>query len=370
MERELNKLLNEVSKLDLKTYKPDEPNLFYMLGIDHSEVLICRLIASLIQPNGLHGLGTKPIEIFLQKIGVNDFGKLDKTEIVLEEKIDNNRRVDIVIYLENKVIPIEVKIWAKDQELQLFDYYHYYKNRYESFNNYNIDKIYYLTPNGKEPSAESLNGLDKKLVKQIAFTKQISEFLTELREEISNRNEIGIIIDNFISVIERMNIDMKNVDELQKYISNININDEKDYKKLNALLMIMNYKDDLWDEIRYKFLKNSLKTPKPYVLDKYEKDDEFEKVDTHCKYVVKDKDNIIAYICIETNLYITRKKDLISNKHKQGWKNYNNKSNYVWKYIKYINRKDNNSKDKWNLKDIDTTLNSNIEIEWNNYLED
>lgn len=357
MERELNKLLNEVSKLDLKTYKPGEPNLFYMLGIEHNEVLTCRLIASLIQPNGLHGLGTKSLEIFLQKIGVTDFGKLDKAEIVLEEKTDNDRRVDIVIYLENKVIPIEVKIWAKDQELQLFDYYHYYKNRYESFNNYNIDRIYYLTPNGKEPSAESLSGLDKKLVKQIAFTKQISEFLTELRKGISNRNEIGIIIDNFICVIERMNIDMINVDELQKYISDI------DDKKLNALLMIMNYKDDLWDEIRYKFLKNSLETQKSYVLNKYEKDDEFEKVDTHCKYIVKDKDNIIAYICIETNLYITRKKDLISNK--QGWENYNNKSNYVWKYIKYIN-----SKDKWNLKEIDTTLNSNRKIEWNNYLED
>lgn len=355
MERELDKLLDEVSKLDLKTYKPDEPNLFYMLGIEHNEVLTCRLIASLIQPNGLHGLGTKPLEMFLQKIGVNDFGKLDKAEIILEEKIDNDRRVDIVIYLENKVIPIEVKIWAKDQELQLFDYYHYYKNRYESFNNYDIDKIYYLTPNGKMPSAESLNGLDKMLVKQICFTKQISEFLTELRKEISNKNEIGIIIDSFISVIERMNIDMTNVDELKKYISDIDDN------KLNALLMIMNYKDDLWDEIRYKFLKNSLETQTAYVLDKYEKNDEFEKVDTHCKYVVKDRDSIIAYICIETNLYITRKADLISDEH--DWEKYKNKSNYVWKYIKYKN-----STDKWNLKDIDTTLNSNREIEWSNYL--
>lgn len=279
MERELNKLLDEVSKLDLKTYKPDELNLFYMLGIEHNEVLTCRLIASLIQPNGLHGLGTKPLEIFLQKIGVTDFGKLDKAKIVLEEKIDNDRRVDIVIYLENKVIPIEVKIWAKDQELQLFDYYHYYKNRYESFNNYNIDKIYYLTPNGKKPSAESLNDLDIKNVIQISFKNQISDFLTELRKEVSDKNEIGIIIDDFISVIERMNIDMINIDELQKYISDINDN------KLNALLMIMNYKDDLWDELKYKFLKNSLETQKPYVLDKYEKDDEFEKVDTHCKYV-------------------------------------------------------------------------------------
>lgn len=359
MEKELDKLLEEIAELNLKAYKSNEPNLFYMLGIEHNEVLICRLIAALIQPNGLHGLGTKPLKMFLQKIGVNNIESLDKAEIVLEEKIDNDRRVDIVIYLDKKVIPFEVKIWAKDQESQLFDYYHYYKNRYESFNNYDIDKIYYLTPNGKEPSEESLNNLDIKSVIQISFKKQISEFLIELRKEISNKNEIGIIIDNFIDVIERMNINMTNVDELRKCISNIDDN------KLNALLMIMNYKDDLWDQIRYKFLKNSLEKQTSYELDKYEKDNEFEKIDTHCKYVVKNKNNIIAYICIETNLYITKKADSISDKH--GWEKYKSKKDneYIWKYIKYEG-----SNCEWNLKDIDTTLNSEREIKWSNYLED
>ncbi|MCH5321635.1 MAG: PD-(D/E)XK nuclease family protein [Eubacterium sp.] len=358
MENELSLLLNEIGKKDLKSYRPEKPNLFYMLGIEHNEVLICRLIAALIQPNGLHGLGTKPLEMFLQKIGVKHFGKLDKAEIVLEEKIDNDRRVDIVIYLEKKVIPIEVKIWAKDQESQLFDYYNYYENRHDDFGTYEIDKIYYLTPNGKPPTPESLNGLNLKLVVQISFNEQIQNFITELRKEISNKNEIGIIIDDFSDVIERMNKDMTNVDELKKCISDI------DDDKLNALLMLLNYKDNLWDEIRYKFLKNSLEKETSYALDRYEKGDEFEKIDPHCKYVVKDRDEIIAYICIETNLYITKKADLISNK--TGWEKYKNSkhNNYMWKYIKYDG---NNS--KWNLKDIDTTLNSKRKIEWSNYLE-
>ncbi len=313
---ELKALLGKIAERDLKTYKPDEPNLFYVLGIEHNEVLICRLIAALIQPNGLHGLGTKPLEIFLQSIGITDFGELNKAEIILEEKIDNNRRVDIAIYLEDKVIPIEVKIWAVDQEAQLHDYYCYYKNRYENFNDYIIDKIYYLTPDGKEPSVVSLKSntgskpLCLKKVGRISFDGQIKNFLVELQKEISNEGEIGIVIKNFIDVIERMNINMSNENKLQKWVDATALNNNE----LQALLMIMKYKEGLWDEIRYKFLKISLEAQTSYTLGKYETDADFENVDTHCKYVVKDNNNVVAYVCIETNLYIVRKCDFISNK--------------------------------------------------------
>lgn len=366
---ELKALLGKISELGLKTYEPDEANLFYMLGIEHNEVLICRLIKSLIQPDGLHGLGTKPLEMFLQQIGVTDFVELDKAEITLEEKIDNDRRVDIAIYLKDKVIPIEVKIWAIDQESQLHDYYYYYKNRYENFKNHSIDKIYYLTPTGKEPSGISLkgsnaqDGLDTEQVKQISFNKEIKDFLRSLQEKISNESEVGIVIKDFIDVIERMNADMLNRNELQKWIDNTVLNDDK----LQALLMILKHKEDLWDEIRYKFLRNSLEVQSSYKLEKYENDANFENVDTHCKYVVKDGNNIIAYICIETNLYIARKYDFISNK--DGWTKYN-KTDYMWKHIKYKG-----GPSKWNLKDIDFGLTFNLQnskrkIEWNKYIEE
>lgn len=366
---ELKALLGKISELGLKTYEPDEANLFYMLGIEHNEVLICRLIKSLIQPDGLHGLGTKPLEMFLQQIGVTDFVELDKAEITLEEKIDNDRRVDIAIYLKDKVIPIEVKIWAMDQESQLHDYYYYYKNRYENFKNHSIDKIYYLTPTGKEPSGISLkgsnaqDGLDTEQVKQISFNKEIKDFLRSLQGKISNESEVGIVIKDFIDVIERMNADMLNRNELQKWIDNTVLNDDE----LQALLMILKHKEDLWDEIRYKFLRNSLEVQSSYKLEKYENDANFENVDTHCKYVVKDGNNIIAYICIETNLYIARKYDFISNK--DGWTKYN-KTDYMWKHIKYKG-----GPSKWNLKDIDFGLTFNLQnskrkIEWNKYIEE
>lgn len=359
---ELKALLGKISELGLKTYEPDEANLFYMLGIEHNEVLICRLIKSLIQPDGLHGLGTKPLEMFLQQIGVTDFGELGKAEIKVEEEIISARRVDIVIYLENQVIPIEAKIWAKDQDKQLWDYYNYYKNRYEKFQTFKIDQIYYLTPDGKAPSKESLDGFgeDTNLVKKISFKEDISAFLNQLQEELLIESEIAIIVKDFIDVIERMNKDMLNVEKLQKLLNDNEFTDDE----LQNLLMIMNNKVFLWNEIRYKFLKNSLESQTSYVLDKYKEDKAFEETDKHCKYVVKDSDNIIAYICIETNLYIVRKMDLV----KEDWKEY--KNGYSYKYIIYKG-----GKDKWNLKDIDLGLTFNLQnskrkIEWNKYIEE
>lgn len=366
MENELNELLEEIAKLNLKTYKPDEPNLFYMLGIEHNEVLICRLIAALIQPNGLHGLGTKSLEVFLEQIGITEFGNLDTAEVVLEEKIDNDRRVDIVIYLENEVVPIEVKIYAKDQPQQLYDYYNYYLYRHQNHHSKKINKIYYLTLNQHKPSKNSItsnDGKDKLDINQfecICFEKQIINWLNFISEIISKKeSKISNIIKNFKEVIDRMG--NRNSEKLKIFV-----NSGLDDSKLKALLMVMENKDNLWDEIRYTFLKNSLECATHYTLEKYDKDEEFEKIDTHCKYVVKRENEIIAYICIEVNLYIVRKTVSIP-QNNNGWENYENINDcdYKWKYIKY-----DGGKSEWNLKDIDTTLNSTRKITWSNYLND
>lgn len=359
MEKELNELLEKIAKLDLETYKPAEPNLFYMLGIEHNEVLICRLIAVLIQPNGLHGLGTKPLEVFLNEIGINDYGNLDKAEIILEEKTDNDRRVDIAIYLENEIVPIEVKIWAKDQKAQLCDYYNYYKKS-EKSSKKKIKKIFYLSPNGKNPSEESIKDLSRNLVRQIHFENEIKNFLKKTNALILNENEVSIIIADFISVIERMNIDMVNEEKLRNCISKIDNEDT-----LSAMLKALKYKDSLWDEIRFVYFKNSLeKFNKEYLLGKYEQDDDFTTTkDICCKYIVKESKKTIAYICIDTNLYIVRKfKD--GAVERSDWKRYEANQKYAWKYIK----DEKNNKVKWQLNTIDMELFSK-NITWGNYLE-
>lgn len=139
-----------------RSEKSNTFNIFKVLGIADKEVLICRLLGDLLDPNGSHGLKEKPLLAFLEQLQVANYFSLDKIKkayTVLEETVEYDRRVDIVVYIGDVVIPIEVKIWAGDQSQQLYDYYQYYsKTRCQN----GTFKIYYLTPNGRSPSEISI----------------------------------------------------------------------------------------------------------------------------------------------------------------------------------------------------------------------
>ena len=133
---------------DTKTEDPTEQknayNIFQILGIEAKEVLICRFLGFLLN---LPSQDNRSLKLFLSDVlGVPIQSSMANARVSLEEVIDNNRRVDLVIENGDNIYPIEVKIWAGDQETQLADYYEYY------FKGNNDQKIYYLTPTGWEPS--------------------------------------------------------------------------------------------------------------------------------------------------------------------------------------------------------------------------
>lgn len=139
-----------------RTEGNDAFNIFKVLGIADKEVLICRLLGELLDPKGSHGLGAKPLSLFLEQLRIADRfspGQIAKAHVVLEETIDRDRRIDLVLYLGNEVIPLEVKVWAGDQNKQLYDYYHYFAQARQRNGTF---KIYYLTPNGRSPSEISI----------------------------------------------------------------------------------------------------------------------------------------------------------------------------------------------------------------------
>lgn len=77
----------------------------------------------------------------------------------MDETVDHDRRMDLVIYLGNMVVPIEVKIWDRDQIRQLDDYYQYFaqiRNQNGTF------EICDLTPSGRKPSEISISDSEKK----------------------------------------------------------------------------------------------------------------------------------------------------------------------------------------------------------------
>lgn len=107
-----------------------------------------------------------------------------------ERVIREGRRVDLVIETIDKIIPIEVKIYAGDQCRQCYDYYTYAKH----------SNVFYLTLDGRCPSGYSANGLtpvynDLNEISRYEEVTQISleeDILTWLNKCISHQETIKI----------------------------------------------------------------------------------------------------------------------------------------------------------------------------------
>ena len=123
-------------------------NLFETLEISGKEVLMCRFLADLLNPEGSHGCGILFLKTFLEEVlqekRMPD-SLLSHTIVTKEYVIDKDRRIDLVLQNADFFIPMEVKIYAGEQEGQCFDYFEHAKN----------SKMVYLTRFGDTPSLYS-----------------------------------------------------------------------------------------------------------------------------------------------------------------------------------------------------------------------
>ena len=203
------KLLDDVKKIVIRkkaeNYKTGkEFNIFYVQGIADDEVKVCRFFRELLDPEGSHGQGDVFLRRFVKrvlKIDESNFTAEDykRASVTREERITDLRRIDIVIRIKNRVFPIEVKIYAKDQEGQCFDYYNYACRRDP------MAKVYYLSLDGKSPSAESRKSLDKTQIVNISFSREILNWIEDCirAPEIEQIYPVREILIQFRTVIER-----------------------------------------------------------------------------------------------------------------------------------------------------------------------
>lgn len=131
MESVLDRVIKQNTE-NVNLLKTKDYNIFSVLQIQSKEVLICRMIADLLNPRGQHGAGAEYLKIFLRDcLGMEkmDTKLADQAIVTAEYAIDDERRIDIVIEIGSYFLPIEVKIYAADQKSQCFDYYQYAKRR-------------------------------------------------------------------------------------------------------------------------------------------------------------------------------------------------------------------------------------------------
>jgi hypothetical protein len=132
-------------------------NIFKIAQINEKEVIICRIIADLLDPKGNHKRGDVFLQYFLEI--VNEKNKYSfsvntkNSRVYTEYSTDINRRIDIVIEDGKTFIPIEVKIYAKEQESQVSHY-----AEFSRIKNGNINvPVLYLTIEGDEPTTANTN---------------------------------------------------------------------------------------------------------------------------------------------------------------------------------------------------------------------
>ena len=94
-------------------------NVFKIARIYEKEVIMCRIIADLLNPKGSHYKGDLYLKLFWETVSpkIENAPKLDtpNAKVTTEYSIDARRRIDIAIEDGTVFIPIEVKIKAGEQ---------------------------------------------------------------------------------------------------------------------------------------------------------------------------------------------------------------------------------------------------------------
>ena len=192
-------------------------------GKDHDEVVVCRLIAFLLNPKENHNQDVKFLNLFLEEIGEETIRQNENFDVITEFPTEG-RRIDIVLKSNKRFIPIEVKIYASDQKEQCVHYYNY------SHSNYNAEKVFYLTPYEHMPDESSKGDLKLgETLKLITFKEQILNWLENCEKDNSDYTpmllelirELKIAIRKFCGLVENKEMNEELLKEILKNENNL-----------------------------------------------------------------------------------------------------------------------------------------------------
>ena len=232
-------------------------NLLTTVLKNHDEVkLHSRMIAALLNPNGLHYQGTLFLKLFLKEIELEKwFKNLDSVSVYKEHE-----NIDLYLTDGNKHLIIENKIWAGDQPCQIMRYINIIvNNNQEQFKGHISNsiitkdkmRVIYLTPRAKKiPSQHKLEKIGgenyiviendivlkncspdlksyKAYFQKITYNDTVLPWLKESQRKIRNITNLRESIGQYISVVKDIHNNYElNVTNFFQYIQ------EQDNKKL------------------------------------------------------------------------------------------------------------------------------------------
>jgi len=203
-------------------------NIFTSLLKVHDEVrLHSRFLYSLLNPDGTHYQGPLFLELFLNVIGLSDFG-LDPHQASVFVEYDN---IDLYITDGEKHVIIENKIWAQDQPCQIIRYINsivkdgndLVTDEVNGIAQIDCDsvRVVYLTARSDKhiPTGHFVEDgyiladpdtLPVELTNyraryhRVSYEDDITRWLQVVQHEVSNLSNLNLIIEQYREVVQRL----------------------------------------------------------------------------------------------------------------------------------------------------------------------
>lgn len=254
MNNNVEKLLNEIGKLVVaqnertkERYSHGELfNVFNILGLESNEVrLHSALLAELLRPNGMSGVGNAFQKAFLAILGLPENYIIDgkvSVELSIGTTTDTEGgRIDIIMEDGNHAIIIENKIYAQDQPAQLLRYTNFARDNYP--HGY---RLLYLTLDGKEASDDSAQGCPYQC---ISYKNEISKWLEECARISFDRPLVRETIRQYINLIKQLTNQSMGTLEDNKLVELV-----ASPEHVAEYLMIINNQTAIENKIRFGFV--------------------------------------------------------------------------------------------------------------------
>lgn len=175
----------------------------------------------ILRPDGQHGMKDTFLKDFFKTVlKVDNYDKTAKIfqECHIDPKDDNYGRLDLCIETDSARYPIEIKIYADDQDHQMERYHKFAKRKSE------VSQVYYLTLNGHSPSEKSLGKLSENDVICISFAKEIHAWLNNCIDIANHKHaqDVVAVIHQYQTLLNKLTDEQQDdvyMDAINKLIS-------------------------------------------------------------------------------------------------------------------------------------------------------
>ena len=198
-------------------------NIFQVMKMETDELNThSALLASLLNPNGIHGCGDTFLKLFIEQIRevlcskdsllTNFYFETSNARVHTEYSIgqitegQSGGRIDILVSSGDKAIILENKIYADDIKNQIFRYH-----EFAMYQNYKQFVVLYLSLFGTPPSDKSKGLLvENKDFYCISYAYDIKQWLEKCLKEVTFKPLIRETIMQYKNLIEKLtNQDME-----------------------------------------------------------------------------------------------------------------------------------------------------------------